>query len=275
MSESSNETGSIDHREDTGTRPLGLIGGIGLTEVHVYGQRRGPDGEFGGCPHVHAIVDEGYFVLRGAGHVEFHDLENGPRRLELTQGVYAHFPPRVLHRLVSRGDLVILGLMGSAGLAEAGEARIYFGPEADHDANVYARWLGLAKQHGLAGALDRRDQAVRAYMDLMEMWTKDRSAYFARLGDFVGVHERTMAERRAEFASIVQRGPIAWGEESLRRLNSLAKSSERLFSSQVADLESNSDVFINEPGRESALGMCGVLRPMLHLTPMPKGPITA
>jgi mannose-6-phosphate isomerase-like protein (cupin superfamily) len=273
MIDSSNKAGSMESRDNDGERPLGLIGGIGLTEVHVYAQRRGPDGEFGGCPHVHAIVDEGYFVLRGEGHVEFHDLENGPRRLELKEGVYAHFPPRVLHRLVSLGDLVILGLMGSAGLAEAGEARIYFGPEADRDTTVYARWLGLAKQHGLAGALDRRDQAVRAYMDLTHLWTVDRSAYFARLGEFFRAHEHAMAGRRAEFSSIIQRGPIAWGEASLRRLDGLTHPAQMSASDHSTNRQSNADVLINEPGRESALGMCGVLRPMLHLAPMPKGPI--
>ena len=36
--------------------PIGLIGGIGLTEVHVYAQRPAPDGSFSGCPHVHVVA---------------------------------------------------------------------------------------------------------------------------------------------------------------------------------------------------------------------------
>ena len=62
---------------ETGTsKALGLIGGIGLTEVHVYARRRAPDGNFSGCPHVHAVTDEGYYVLTGTGRVEFHDLDH-------------------------------------------------------------------------------------------------------------------------------------------------------------------------------------------------------
>src|SRR5688572_4904008 len=107
---------------DGNDRPIGLIGGIGLTEVHVYAQRRAPDGLYSGCPHVHAVTDEGYYVLRGRGAVEFHDLEHGYRRMALETGQYVHFPPLVMHRLISEGDLAILGMMGNAGLAERGEA---------------------------------------------------------------------------------------------------------------------------------------------------------
>ena len=92
---------------DGATASTGLIGGIGLTEVHVYAQRPAPDGKFSGCPHVHAVTDEGYFVLQGRGEVEFHDLENGFRRLPLEPGQYVHFPPLVMHRLISDGQLVI------------------------------------------------------------------------------------------------------------------------------------------------------------------------
>ncbi len=99
------------------SEPLGLIGGIGLTEVYVYAQRPAPDGLFSGCPHVHAVTDEGYFVLQRTGFVEFHDLESGHRKLPLEPGQYVHFPPLILHRLVSDGNLIILGMMGNAGLA--------------------------------------------------------------------------------------------------------------------------------------------------------------
>ena len=88
--------------------------------VYVYAQRAAPDGLYSGCPHVHAVTDEGYFVLQGHGSVEFHDLESGYRKLDLEPGQYVHFPPLVMHRLISDGELVILGMMGNAGLAEAG-----------------------------------------------------------------------------------------------------------------------------------------------------------
>lgn len=241
--------------------PVGLIGGIGLTEVHVYAQRPGPDGRFGGCPHVHAVTDEGYYVLAGTGRVEFHDLEHGHRMLELRPGDYAHFPPMVMHRLVSDGDLVILGMMGNAGLAERGEARIYFGPEVDVDATRFAEFVALPKAKGLEGALDRRDAAVAGYAHLMDLWRNDREAYFAELRRFFNTHSKAMAEKRDELLEQVEAGPLAWGRATRERV-------ERLPSPPDA----GTDVKLNRRGAESALGMCGVLRPILKLDALPITP---
>jgi mannose-6-phosphate isomerase-like protein (cupin superfamily) len=244
--------------EADASRPIGLIGGIGLTEVHVYCQRRAPDGAYSGCPHVHAVTDEGYYVLSGRGHVEFHDRTQGLRVLPLEPGHYVHFPPLVMHRLVSESDqspLVILGMMGNAGLAERGEARIYFGPEVDADVARFADLVALPKHDGLEGALTRRDQAVVGYMGLMALWQNDRPAYFAELNRFVEVHCNSMAANADTFRAQIEQGPMAWARATARR---------------VADLPRvplvSPDVFLNTRGTESALGMCGVLRPMLTLS---------
>ncbi len=61
-----------------------LIGGIGLTHLTVYDQRPAPDGRMSGSPHVHAVTDEGYYVISGKGAVELHDLTNGFRTVDLT-----------------------------------------------------------------------------------------------------------------------------------------------------------------------------------------------
>src|SRR5512136_968052 len=136
-----------------------LISGIGLTQLTVYDQRPAPDGLMSGSPHVHAVTDEGYYVMSGKGRVELHDLKAGFRSVDLLPGRYLQFPPGVLHRLVNSDHLVLLVIMGNAGLAEQGDARIYFGRQVDEDTAEFARLAGLAKAQGLTGALDRRDAA--------------------------------------------------------------------------------------------------------------------
>lgn len=239
---------------DGASHPTGLIGGIGLTEVHVYAQRPAPDGRFSGCPHVHAVTDEGYFVLQGTGEVEFHDLINGFRRLPLEPGQYVHFPPMVMHRLISDGELIILGMMGNAGLAERGEARIYFGPDVDAHPAKFAQLVSLPKQLGLEGALQRRDAAVQAYQQLMQLWQRDRNAYFAELKRFIDLHSYEMHKIASTLLSQVQAGPMAWAEITTARIHALPARSNAA-----------PQVQLNRRGAESAFGMCGVLRPMLKL----------
>ncbi len=228
-----------------------------MTEVHVYAQHAAPDGRFSGCPHVHAVTDEAYYVLRGSGHVEFHDLQHGYRTLPLVVGTYAHFPPMVMHRLVSDGDLVVLGVMGNAGLAEQGEARIYFGADVDEDDVRFDQLVALPRHNGLPGALERRDAAVRGYMQLMQLWHGQRDAYFDELTQFFERHCRSMAGRAAQLGLHVTNGPMAWARTTQARIDQLP------LRTAVTP-----DVLVNMPRSESALGMCGVLRPMTSLLRM-------
>ena len=241
-------------------KALGLIGGIGLTEVHVYAQRPAPDGRFSGCPHVHAVTDEAYFVLRGTGSVEFHDLANGYRTLALAPGDYVHFPPMVMHRLISDGELVILGVMGSAGLPERGEARIYFGADVDADARRIDELMSLPRTHGLDGALRRRDASVAAYQHLMNLWTSDRDAYFAELRRFFTVHCAAMAAVRETLLEQVRRGPLACAEQTAERIRQLPAAP-----AEAPPIEINRRGGAGAGAAEPALGMCGVLRPILSL----------
>lgn len=230
--------------------PAGLIGGLGMTEVHVYAQHRAPDGQFSGCPHVHAITEEAYYVLRGTGAVELHDLQHGYRREPLKPGDYMHFSPLVMHRLVSDGDLVILGIMGNAGLPEAGDARVYFGAEVDASPDLYAERMSLAQRRGLEGALQRRDLAVEAYQTLVQRWQEDRAGYFAELKRFFGVHLRAAAASREAFGRAVAEGPARAVEQARDRLANLPGGID-----MTPSVASGTE-------RATALGMCGVLRPI-------------
>jgi mannose-6-phosphate isomerase-like protein (cupin superfamily) len=227
-----------------------LISGIGLTELTVYDQRPAPDGRMSGSPHVHAVTDEGYYVMRGKGRVELHDLGNGFRTVDLLPGRYIQFPPGTLHRLVNDDHLVLLVVMGNAGLAERGDARIYFGKAVDDDPAEFARLTGLAKAKGLEGALDRRDAAIRAYARLLDLWEKDRTAYFAELARFIGVHMKAAARLTKEFSGAVEAGPVAWGERFRKRVESLPGAADE------------GAPILHIPPETTTLGMCGVLRPV-------------
>ncbi|MFN4243725.1 MAG: cupin domain-containing protein [Tepidisphaerales bacterium] len=247
---------------------LGLIGGIGLTEVSVYTQRPAGDGMYSGCPHVHAVTDEAYYVLRGSGWAEFHDVRHGYRRVDLRVGDYVHFPPGVVHRLVSApptdgpaGEgLVVLGIMGNAGMAEQGEARVYFGPDVDADPAEYARRMDLPRRRGLDGALERRDLAVEAYRRLLALREQDERAYRAELDRFCRVHRSAMAARADVLRAQVLHGPMAWAHATLQRIAGLLDRP----SGDIADRDPGA-VAANRAGSEAALGMCGTLRTMLRL----------
>lgn len=234
----------------------GLIGGIGLTHLTVYEQRPAPDGANSGSPHVHAITDEAYYVLSGTGRAELHDVQHGFQTVELKPGQYLQFPPCVLHRIISTGGLVILAVMGNAGLAERGDARIYFGKAVDDNAAEFARLTGLAKEKGLEGALERRDAAVKAYLGLLKLWETDRPAYFDELRRFTQVHLRAMQQIRPRFADAVTSGPLYWGKLSQQRLDALPEG------------KAQPEGLFHDGKPEIAYGMCGILRPMLILKPV-------
>ena len=236
--------------------PVGIIGGVGLTHLTVYDQRRAPDGLNSGSPHVHAVTDEAYYILSGTGRVELHDLRHGMRTVELKPGQYLQFPPCTLHRIISTDHLVILAVMGNAGLAERGDARIYFGKAVDDNPTEFGRLVGLAKEKGLEGALDRRDAAVKAYMGLMKLWQTDRKAYSAELKRFIDVHLAAMEKIKPKFADAVAQGPLHWGQVSQQRVEALPASKPAY------------DAGFHDGKADFAYGMCGILRPVLSLKPV-------
>lgn len=234
----------------------GLIGGIGLTHLTVYEQRPAPDGTNCGSPHVHAITDEAYYILSGTGRAELHDTQHGFRKIDLKPGQYLQFPPCVLHRIVSTGGLVILAVMGNAGLAEQGDARIYFGKAVDDDPAEYARLAGLAREKGLEGALERRDAAVRAHNELVGLWETSPDSYFQELRRFNDVHLKAIAQDTSKFEEAVEKGPKHWGEVSAKRLEALPRGEEKL------------EAEFHDGNPAVAYGMCGVLKPVLVLKPL-------
>jgi mannose-6-phosphate isomerase-like protein (cupin superfamily) len=228
----------------------GLIAGIGLTHLTVYDQSPAPDGCHSGCAHVHAVTDEAYFVLAGTGAIELHDLERGFRNVPLVPGSYVQFAPGTVHRAVNNGGLVVLAIMGNAGLAERGDARIWFGADADADPALYQQMWTLPARKGLAGALERRDRSVSAYMQLLRLWDVDRDAYRRSLAAFVDRHARAMAPMRARFQDVVAHGPAIWLQAALARIDGLPSPGQTPQAARIGCEEI------------PKLGMCGLLRPL-------------
>ena len=168
-----------------------LIGNVGLTLLEVYDRHAGPDGVRGGCAHVHGLTDEAYFGIAGEGAIELHDLQTGFRSIQITKGTYVQFPPWTLHRSISVGGLEVLAVMGNSGLAERGDARIFFGAAADADPGLQASLKDLVVG-GEDGALRRRDRSAEAYGHLMRQWREDRPAYEATLERFFARHRETI-----------------------------------------------------------------------------------
>lgn len=226
-----------------------LIGGLGLTRVAVYQQRESPDGTHSGCPHLHGICSEAYYVTRGNGYVELHDLEQGFRRVELSDGDFFQFPPRTLHRIVSLDSLEVLGVMSNAGLAENGDARIYFGKDVDCDPERFESAVALVSK-GLSGALERRDLAVQGYRQLLARWDNDRDSYFAELKRFIEMHLETVSKEKDKFSRYIEQGPKLWAAQSQSLLE--------------ADLRSaaSGEIYQKNPAETPRYGMCGLLQPV-------------
>ena len=222
------------------SKTTSLIGGLGMTRIAVY--------EGTGCPHFHAITSEAYYVLEGSGQVEFHDLEKGFYVVELTVGQYLQFPPGTVHRLINGDNLVILGMMGNAGLAENGDARIYFGKATDENPEAYAAAVALVKK-GKEGAIERRDLAVTGYSELMTLWENDRDAYFVELKRFIAGHQKAVQENKEKFEPFVANGPRHWAAKTENLLSGL-------------DGGAAENVVRYLPGGEPRLGMCGILHPI-------------
>jgi mannose-6-phosphate isomerase-like protein (cupin superfamily) len=249
---------SETHLNHAATRSLTAgpagIGGVSLTLVRVYADRPAPDGLHSGCPHVHGLTDEAYYCIRGRGAVELHSLGQGFHTVELQPGAYVQFSANVVHRLINYdANLEVLAIIANAGLAERGDARVWFGRDVDADPRRYQQLLALAGEQGIEGALRRRDEAVRAYLGFRQLWTTDRAAWEAELRRFIDVHLSELARQRERLAAAIETGPNAAATLSRRRLDALPH------------LLGCDSAAICDPNQPLLLGMCGRLRQLDRL----------
>lgn len=232
-----------------------LLGGIGLTYLTVYHDPVGPDGVHGGCAHIHAITPEAYFGVAGEGAIELHDPEHGFRRKEIRKGTFVQFPPGTLHRSISTSGLEVVAVMGNGGLAERGDARIYFGRAADENPAEYDRLRDLVKS-GREGAIARRNASAIAYAELMRLWHEDRPAYTVELERFIGVHRQSLAGKADRLRAVVEEGPVKVADQAMRNLAGLT-AARGLPDFDIGTAETFD--------RDEMFGMCGMLRQVSDL----------
>ncbi|MCK7482993.1 MAG: hypothetical protein M0C28_42155 [Candidatus Moduliflexus flocculans] len=155
--------------------------------------------------------------------------------------------------------------MGNAGLAERGDARIYFGRAVDDDPAEFARLTGLAKDAGAQGrprppgrGRPRLHGAPRA---LDEGPGRPISRELAR---FIGVHMKAAGCAAGGLLRSRRGGPRGLGRAASRtRLGEPA--GRRPPGARARSSMCRPDT--------PTLGMCGILRPVTKLAPV--GPAVA
>jgi mannose-6-phosphate isomerase-like protein (cupin superfamily) len=227
-------------------------GGIGVTHLRVY-DSEGPDGLRGGTPHVHTACTEAYAVVAGEGEVQ----TITPRGFEVTPlepGTFVWFTPGTIHRLVNRGDLEILVLMGNAGLPEAGDMVICFPDDVLADEPTYRAAHALPEgQRTTAGTGDaaraRRDLGVQGFTALKDEMAAGGDAPLLRFYERVGALVAPLAD---SWRPVWEAGPLEAALRTGEQLGALA-------SGDSSHLRTAAVQHLPPPPAERTMGCCGTL----------------
>jgi mannose-6-phosphate isomerase-like protein (cupin superfamily) len=159
-----------------------LPGAIGVSQLAVY-DTTGPDGIDGGSPHVHLTCTEAYVIQSGSGSVQTLGPA-GYREEPLAPLDVVWFTPGIIHRLVNDGGLELLVVMQNSGLPEAGDGVFTFPPDVMADPDAYFRHAALSNPGAVYtdredSAAERRDLAVRGFLELRDAGPKALDAFYA------------------------------------------------------------------------------------------------
>jgi hypothetical protein len=212
-----------------------------------------PDGLAGGTPHLHTLCTEAYAVVAGRGRVQTLTAA-GFEEVPLEPGAFVWFTPGTIHRLVNEGDLEILVLMQNAGLPEAGDMVITFGPEVVTDPAAYAAAATLPPdERTTAGSGDaaraRRDAAVTAFGALRAAGASDGGVALAR---FHAAAAALVAPQLARFEQVWRDGPAAAAAATSAQLAALG-------AGDASHLAAASVHRLAPPPAERRMGCCGTL----------------
>lgn len=232
---------------------LPLPGGVGLTHLKVY-DSVAPDGLRGGSAHVHFTCTEAYYVMKGHGAVQTLSA-SGFEEQTLEPGKVVWFSPGVIHRLVNGdGELEILVVMQNAGLPEAGDFVLAFGPDILDDHAQYARLAALSN-HGEVYASD--DEAAKRRRDLtIEGWCEWRRRFEERgvdaLDEFYRLALPIVQPRLTSWRTVWERAPLVAALQTGEQLEALQEG-------DISHLRAGKVCSLPSPHEARKWGMCGTL----------------
>lgn len=243
-----------------------LPSATGLTHVTVYDSET-PDGQCGGCPHMHLACTELYYTIRGHGVVEFLSAGQGFQRISLHPGKVVYFTPGVLHRLINEENLEILVLMENSGLPELGDVVLSFPPQylddpiayraaqSVHDKDAYApTQIQVAT---LQEAQEMRDLAVIGFNEIVNEFNQDFARGEKRLAAFHRCGINLVKDLVPDWSRVVTRGVEATVTRTRRNLEQIENSDPSYLSQGwVVDLPA---LDRDRPN----LSMCGFMWPYL------------
>lgn len=229
------------------TSNLRMPGAILTTRLKVY-DTAGPDGQFGGTPHLHLCCTEMYFVIGGSGLVEIID-PTGFSIVELPLHAAYIFSPGTIHRLINpHKDLELFIMMQNSGLPERSDNVVTFNDEIMQLQDKYAAAM---KVQSLEDGYRRRDQGVTGFLELKKTFKQGNREGLAALHHFYDLAAKRTASRQAEWRNVVTEGALAEARRSLAILDELAQGN--------TDYLAGTQQHLVLPKPHSTIGFCGHL----------------
>ncbi|RLB05189.1 MAG: cupin [Deltaproteobacteria bacterium] len=243
-------------RNDVRGKVPPLSGGIGISHLRVY-TSKAPDGLPGGCPHMHFVSTETYYILSGRGSVQILSYR-GFQEVPLEPGKLVWFTPGVIHRLINGdGQLELLVIMPNAGLPEAGDHVLTFPPHILADEELYYRFASLATAEGHVYASDeeaafrRRDLAVEGFNDLRRRMEREGSA---AITDFYRQAIPLVVSKAGRWRDIWERNVTELTQRAEEYLDAIGRG-------EGGYLQRGWVYTLPPPGEERRFGFCGWLSP--------------
>ena len=241
---------------------VALPGGTSVSHVKVY-DTVGPDGLAGGSPHLHTVCAEAYLVIAGEGAVQTLSGE-GYAETPLVAGTIAWFSPGTVHRLINLdGQLEMYVLMSNAGLPEAGDMILAFGPDLLAGDSTYRSVAdlpvdGRTTDHAPDAAMRRRDAAVEGFGHWKSQVEADGpealDALYLRAVELLG-------DRPADWHDILAGDPATELERSRAQVEELWSPDRAGAAARLADSAIRSRSLM--PATRN-MGCCGTLGTVIH-----------